>query len=216
MSCDDIRQRLADVEHIDWSKVEHQTNEDHNGDWLHIDDKVLLYDDPDAEAVVEFMKRAPADLRRLLADLDHATTTRKAVMPTNPVYGPPPDPERGEPARHLADAIKVQRPNGDVVVMDLVALADAAINAERAVAGLREENEQLRARVEELERKASRAERAGRVLAGVVDPENVPNWERDPLNRETVEDLANRVRELEQAAQRQEDYEREMRERGDA
>ncbi|MGW4958016.1 hypothetical protein ACWEPL_12390 [Nonomuraea sp. NPDC004186] len=121
------------------------------------------------EAIVEFLKHAATDLRRLLTDVDHAATTRKAIMPSNPVYGPLPDPERGEPARYLADAVEVLRPNCEVVVMDLVALADAAINADRAVAGLRQENVQLRARVEELERKTGRAERAGRMLSG--DPE---------------------------------------------
>ncbi|MGR6922590.1 hypothetical protein ACU635_50765 [[Actinomadura] parvosata] len=177
MSHDDIRQRLAAVEHIDWRKTRREDAEEYYGDWLRIGPLMLMTswrpEPHDAESVSQrnaisaFLQHAVTDLRRLLADLDHATTTREAIMPsTNPVYGPPPDPERGEPARYLADAVEVQRPNGDVVRMDLVALADAAINADRAVAGLREENEQLRRKLATLEEKVSRIERAGRILAG--------------------------------------------------
>ncbi|MER6515059.1 hypothetical protein ABT158_50225 [Nonomuraea sp. NPDC001636] len=52
----------------------------------------------------------------------------------NPVYGPPP---QGEPVRLLADAVEVLRPNGTTVAMDLVALADVAINAERTATARR-------------------------------------------------------------------------------
>ncbi|MFG3439912.1 hypothetical protein ACGF0J_21915 [Nonomuraea sp. NPDC047897] len=222
MSDDDIRHRLAAVDHIDWSTAEREHEREYFGDWLRFGPVLVPVGDPDDEAeamevrvVATFLQHAAADLRRLLTDLDAAQTAREAIMPgqPNPIYGKP---NPGEPVRLLADAVEVLRPNGTTVTMDLVALADAAIDAERAVAGLREENNQLRARVEELERKAGRAERAGRMLSGVVDADDLPDGERDPVNRETVEDLANRVRELEQAVQRQEDYEREMRERGDA
>jgi hypothetical protein len=176
MSHDDIRQRLAAVENIDWSKVESGGQAEYFGDWLHVGPVMLmttltpepedLADVAQTQAVATFVQHAAADLRRLLTDLDHATTTREAVMPSNPVYGPPPDPERGEPARYLADVVEVQRPTGEVVVMDLVALADAAINAERAVAGLRGEVAELRLRVAALEAQAKRTEQAGRMLAG--------------------------------------------------
>ena len=173
MSHDDIRQRLAAVEELNWSRVEHEIQQEYYSDWVKIGPlrMHLIADRADEDAVVAFLQHAATDLRRLLTDLDHAATTRESIMPThsNPVYGPPPDPERGEPARFLADAVEVQRPNGDVVRMDLVALADAAINADRAVAGLREENEQLRRKVATLEEKVSRIERAGRILAGSGD-----------------------------------------------
>ncbi|MEV0616163.1 hypothetical protein AB0I81_22810 [Nonomuraea sp. NPDC050404] len=164
MNHDDIRQRLAAVERIDWSKTKReQWDREVYGTFVDVGPVTMLgadRHDPPAEhaqeaAIVAFLQNAAADLRRLLADLDHATTTRGAIMPTtNPVYGPPPDPERGEPTRYLADAVEVQRPNGDVVRMDLVALADAAINADRAVAELRKENAELRRKVAALEERA--------------------------------------------------------------
>lgn len=179
MSHDNIRERLAAVERIDWSKVEREDGAEYYGDWLHIGPVRLattfspgpedLADVAQTQAVAAFVQHAAADLRRLLADLDHATATKESVMPSNPVYGPPPAPERGEPARYLADVIEVQRPNGDVVRMDLVALADAAINADRAVAGLRGEVAELRLRVAALEAQAKRTERAGQILAGGGD-----------------------------------------------
>ncbi|MGP4092965.1 hypothetical protein [Nonomuraea sp. KM90] len=178
MSHDDIRQRLAAVGHIDWSRTRREDAEEYYGDWLRIGPVMLQTSwrpEPHDEdcvaqrnAISAFLQHAATDLRRLLADLDHATTTRESVMPsTNPVYGPPPDPERGEPATFLGDVVEVLRPNGDVVRMDLVALADAAINADRAVAGLREENEALRRELTSLREKTARIERAGRILAGV-------------------------------------------------
>lgn len=103
----------------------------------------------------------------------------------NPIYGTP-DP--GEPAGYLSDVVEVLRPNGDVVRLDLVALADVAISAEHAVAGLRAENEQLKRRVSDLEHRATRTEQAGRVLAG------------ETYQGELADDLADRVRELERAA----------------
>lgn len=179
MSHDDIRERLAAVESIDWSKVERESEAEYYGDWLHIGPVRLattfspgpedLSDVAQTQAIVAFLQHAAADLRRLLADLDHATATKESVMPANPVYGPPPEPERGEPTTYLGDVVEVLRPNGDVVRMDLVALADAAINAQRAVAGLREENEQLRRKVAALEEKAARLERVGQILAGGGD-----------------------------------------------
>ena len=179
MSHDDIRERLAAVERIDWSKIRREEEAEYYGDWLHVGPVRLattfspgpedLADIAQTQAVAAFVQHAAGDLRRLLADLDHATATKESVMPANPVYGPPPEPDRGEPARYLADAIEVQRPGGDVVRMDLVALADAAINAQRAVAGLREENEQLRRKVAALEEKAARLERVGQILAGGGD-----------------------------------------------
>lgn len=176
MSHDDIRQRLAAVEHIDLSRVERERDREYYGDWVRLGPLIMSAAEPDHDveiaeenAVVQFLQHAAADLRRLLADLDHTTATRESIMPSNPVYGPPPEPERGELTRFLADAVEVLRPNGDVVRMDLVALADAAINADRAVASLREENEQLRRKLAALEEKVGRIERAGRILAGVHD-----------------------------------------------
>lgn len=159
MSHDDIRQRLADVEHIDWSRTRRENAEEYYGDWLRIGPVMLqttwrpeMHDDDrvvERNAISAFLQRATDDLRRLLTDLDHAATTREAIMPeSNPVYGTPP---QGEPVRLLADAVEVVRPNGSVVTMDLVALADVAINAERAVAELRQENQQLRERLDQLE-----------------------------------------------------------------
>src|SRR5690606_25876823 len=169
----DTRGRLAAVESIDWSKVERESDAEYYGDWLHIGPVRLattfspgpedLADVAQTQAVAAFVQHAAGDLRRLLADLDHASTTRGAIMPeSNPCYGPPAE---GEPVRLLADAVEVLRPNGQKVAMDLVALADVVIKADRAVAALREENAALRERVEELERRAGRAERAGRMLA---------------------------------------------------
>lgn len=166
MSHDDIRQRLAAIEHIDWSKVEHQTNEDHNGDWIYVDEKVLMYDGIDEQNMADFMQHAVADMRRLLAEIDADQTTREAIMPKGEVYGRLPAPDHGEPVRYLADAVEVLRPNGTVLRMDLIALADIIIKAERAVAGLAERNALLERRVAELEDAISRTRVAGRMLAG--------------------------------------------------
>jgi hypothetical protein len=65
----DLDTLLAAVERIDWTNVAHQTNEEHYGDWLWIDDKVHMADGLDEQAVVEFMQLAPAELRRLAARL---------------------------------------------------------------------------------------------------------------------------------------------------
>ncbi|PZG47474.1 hypothetical protein C1I98_13470 [Spongiactinospora gelatinilytica] len=181
MSHDDIRARLAAVEGIEW-RVTREPGEEYYGDWLRVGPAMLMTTfspgprdaatTSQAEAVGDFIQHAAADLHRLLADLDHATATRAGIMPTtNSVYGPPPDLARGEAVRYLADAVEVQRPNGDIVRMDLVALADAAISAERAVAGLRGENAELRLRVAALEAQARRAERAGRILASTAEEE---------------------------------------------
>ncbi|MFB4275758.1 hypothetical protein ACBJ59_10735 [Nonomuraea sp. MTCD27] len=63
----DLDAPLAAVERIDWTKVTHVGDEEYYRDWLWIDDKVHMADDPDAHAVVEFMQQAPAELRRLAA-----------------------------------------------------------------------------------------------------------------------------------------------------
>lgn len=101
---------------------------------------------------------------------------------TNPIYGKPPE---GDPIKLLSDAVEVMRPNGQKVTMDLVALADVAISTQRALAGLIQRIEQLSQRVDTLEDKAGRQERAGRILAGGSDHE------------EPDEDLEERVRSLE-------------------
>ncbi len=102
---------------------------------------------------------------------------------TNPIYGNPPQPERGEPVRFLADAVEVLRPNGEVVRMDLVALADVAVGAERAAAALREEVENLRRRAGELEYKLRRQERAGRILADIGGHDEQEDENEDDLRQ---------------------------------
>ncbi|HEY9375020.1 hypothetical protein [Streptomyces sp.] len=173
MSHDDIRQRLAAVEELNWSRVEHETQQEYYSDWVKIGPlrMHLIADRADEDEVVAFLQHAATDLRCLIdeRDADQQARTRRESIVSNPIYGKPPEPDRGEPARFLADAVEVLRPNGEVAVMDLVALADAAVNAERAVAGLREENEQLCRKVATLEEKVSRIERAGRILAGGGD-----------------------------------------------
>lgn len=123
-----------------------------------------MSDGLDEQGVVEFMQHAVADVRRLLAELDADQTTREAIMPSKQIYGPPPEPDRGEPARYLADVVEVDRPDGSVMRMDLIALADAIIKADRAVTALREENEDFRRRLAAAEDVASRVKRAGQIL----------------------------------------------------
>lgn len=157
------------------------------------------------DAVVEFLKHATTDLRQLLTehDTDQQAQTRKETTVTNPIYGTPPEPDRGEPVRFLADAVEVLRPNGKVVRMDLVALADVAIGAERALAAARQEIDRLSRRVSSLENKLGRMERAGRILAGASEDDDLD------------EDLEDRVRALEQEVEQRRQDRLERRERED-
>ncbi|MCW2768173.1 MAG: hypothetical protein JWO11_4132 [Nocardioides sp.] len=178
MTDDDIRRRLQAVEGIDWMSMERRAGDEIYGSWARIGDRVVLADyGAETEPVVDFFMHAAADLRRLLAERD--TTV------TNEIYGKPPE---GTPVTLLSDAVVVMRPNGQKVVMDLVALADVAIRTERALAGLTERLEQLSQRVSALEGKAGRQERAGRILAGGGEYE------------EPDEDLEERLRALERRA----------------
>lgn len=177
MSHDDIRQRLAAIEHIDWSKVRREESREYYGDFVSVGPVLMLgadkYDPPNERAqegaILGFLQNAAADIRRLLAELDADQTTREAIMPSNQIYGPPPDPDRGEAVRYLADVVEVNRPDGSVMRMDLIALADAIIKADRAVIGLREEVAELRGRLTAMTEKVRRIERAGRILAEGYD-----------------------------------------------
>lgn len=68
MANDEIRPYLRAVEEIDWTKVQTQSNTEHYADWFYVDGKVLLYGGGLEDGVIEFMKRAPAVIRQLLAE----------------------------------------------------------------------------------------------------------------------------------------------------
>lgn len=172
---DDIQRRLDAVKGIEWGAVERRSDEEHFGDWLRIGDRVVMADyGLDTDPAIDFITHAADDIRHLLAERN--TTV------TNPIYGKPPE---GTPIKLLSDAVEVMRPNGEKVTMDLVALADVTISTQRALAGLTERIKHLSERVDTLEDKAGRQERAGRILAGGNDHE------------EPDEDLEERVRSLE-------------------
>ncbi|MEV7805020.1 hypothetical protein AB0O28_18925 [Microbispora sp. NPDC088329] len=234
MTHEDIRRRLEAVEGLDWNETQRETSQEYHGDWVRVGPVMMQSTDPNEEpwegypsawpeerrreyreraraeraeedAVVEFLKHAAGDLRRLLAEraADQHAQTRKETIMTNPIYGKP-EPERGEPVRFLADAVEVLRPNGKVVRMDLVALADVAIGAERALAELRRDNQALRERVDVLEAKVARQFRAGRILAGEEDDYGPDD-----------EDLVERVRALELEGEQRRQSRLEQRERED-
>ncbi|RBQ21576.1 hypothetical protein DP939_02370 [Spongiactinospora rosea] len=163
MSHDDIRARLAAVQGIEW-RIERERGEEYYGDWLNVGPvKLMTTFSPgprdaattsQAEAVAEFIRPAAADIRRLL-DAEEG-------LVENEIYGPPPAPDRGEPARLLADAIEVLRPDGSAVRIDLVAFANIALAAQRENVGLHAEIDTLKRR---LDNQKDRQQRAGELLA---------------------------------------------------
>ncbi|MDX3110140.1 hypothetical protein [Nonomuraea angiospora] len=80
MSFDDIRQRLAALEGIDWSTVERQYDAEYYTDWLRVGPVMLpttfspspedQADAAQAEAVAVFLQHAVADMRQLLEELE--------------------------------------------------------------------------------------------------------------------------------------------------